>query len=321
MDRAPRFLAVLLATLTSIALNSSAVVIWSDDFTGQTDGTFPTRDFNTNTVNDWAATSTATMFTVNTSLGNPAPGMAFDDSVGGAQGVMRLEMDEFAAFSTADAGTTELRVSFDWKVESFLSGATNEAFRVILRANNSQATGSQVVIGFNRANLDDGDASSADLTFYAAAPTNGSSNFTPTNATAIGLSPGAGWLPGFDFGEYAGGDTASNDTDDLFYRFTLTYDYVTGALNGSATRIATDATNGQTASFTLALSPGLEFTNTDLGDVLLIASTNSATGLSRFDNFLFESIPEPTVVATASLAAGVLLAGGRRLVRNPAARL
>jgi hypothetical protein len=48
----------------------------------------------------------------------------------------------------------------------------------------------------------------------------------------------------------------------------------------------------------------LEFTNTDAGDVMLIASTNGVTGISRFDNFLFESIPAP---ATAGIALGSLI--------------
>jgi hypothetical protein len=164
-------------------------------------------------------------------------------------------------------------------------------------------TANQVVIGFNRADLNDGDALAADLALYAASPNN-TSNIAVTDATAIGLIPGVGWLPGFDFGQYAAGDAASNDSDDLFYRFQLTYDFITGSLNGTATRIASDATNGQSAAFSLSLNPGLEFSNTDAGDVLLIASTNGVTGLSRFDNFVFESVPEP---ATAAIALGALI--------------
>jgi hypothetical protein len=308
---------MILASIAAIAFAALPVegtVVWSDDFTGQPADTFPSRDFNGNSVPDWSATSSPTMFRVTEALGEPAPSLAFTDATTGGQGVLRLEMTSFAPFSTANPDTPLLRVSFDWRVESFTSGLTNEGFRVILRANNSQAAGSQVVIAFNRADLDDGDGLNGDLSFYAGSPV-GTSNFTANATSAIGLLQGVGWQPGFDFGQF--GASGDNDSDDLFYRFQLTYDYNTGVLNGAVTRLALDATNGLTADFTRQLNSGLDFSNTGLLadntlDLFLIASTNGVTGLSDFDNFTFESVPEPSVASVWLLGAGAVAAGRRR---------
>jgi hypothetical protein len=304
------------AVFAASTLVARGTVVWSDDFSGQANGVFPTTDFNGSGGPDWVATSTASMFSVNTATGEPAPSLSFEDATSGGQGVLRLEMSQFAPFSTANPETPLLRFSFDWKIESFTSTTTNEAFRVILRANNSMAAGNQLVIGFNRADLDDGDALAADLTFYAGSPNN-TSNMTAGVTSAIGLLPGVGWQPGFDFGQY--GAQADNDSDDLFYRFDLTYDYTTGLVNGTATRLSLDGTNGQSAAFQRTLNAGLDFSNTGaLGDnsldLFLIASSNGIMGLSRFDNFVFESIPEPS--AAVALLLGGMTAGLRRRPRR-----
>lgn len=198
-------------------------------------------------------------------------------------------------------------MAFDWKIENFFAGTlTNEAFRFVLRANGSTATGDQLILGFNRAALNDGDASNLDLAFYAASPS-GSSNVVPSNASAIGLNLGAGWQPGFNFGEYDSANPPANDTDDLFYRFDIGYDFTTGMVNGTVTRRALDASNGQSAAFSIALNPNLNFSNTDATDVILFASTNGVTGVSQVDNFVFEAVPEPAsgmaiLLGTAAIA-------------------
>jgi hypothetical protein len=249
------------------------------------------------------------MIQISAGVGAPAPSLTFTDTSGSGQSVPRLQMSQFAPFSTSDSATPHLRVSFDWQVDSFASPLTNEAFRFILRANGANAAGSQLVIGFNRGDINDADASTADLTLYAGSP-NATSNLTPSAASAIGLIPGVGWQPGFDFGEYSTAAAADNDTDDLFYRFVLTYDFTSGQLDGTVTRLALDATNGQFATFTRFLNAGLVFSNTDANDVILLASTNAVTGVSRFDNFVVESVPEPC--APFAFALGTLTLSGRR---------
>ena len=304
-------LSVLVGIAALSATPSHADIVWSQDFTGHADNTAPTQDFTSNSTNDWFSLGNEAMFRVNTSVGSPAPSLVFNDNstaVSGGLGNLRLAMNEFSTFSTS-ASAPIFRLSFDWKVDTFLSGLTSEAFRLILRANGSTGLGDQLILGFNRASLNDGDGSTTDLAWYADA-VGGTSNFAPSNTNAIGLIAGSGWEPGFNFGEYDFGDGTANDSDDLFYHFDLGYDYLTGAVNGTVTRIAPDATNGQSAAFTVAMNPNLVFSNTDASDVILIASTNGVTGVSQFDNFVVESIPEPA--SGAAVLLGVMTLAGRR---------
>ncbi len=293
---------------------SKADVIWSQDFTGHADNAFPFADFTGNSTNDWSAINDESKFRVSTSLGNPSPAMVFTDnttSTTNGLGNLQLAMSQFAPFSTASASTPVLRLTFDWKIESFASSLTNEAFRFVLRANGSTTSGDQLIIGFNRANLNDGDASTSDLSLYAAT-VGGTSNIAPSNTNAIGLIAGTGWQPGFDFGEYDGVTASANDTDDLFYRFELGYNFNTGLLSGMATRLAPDATNGQSAAFSVAMNPGLVFSDQGALDVLLFASTNGVTGVSQLDNITFEAVPEPASSLAMLLGAGVIVARRRR---------
>lgn len=286
----------------------AAEIVWSDDFTGQSNGAAPNRDFTSNGTLDWSGT---TSFAVDTGVGEPAPSVTFTDGSASGANNATISMAQFAAFNTATAGTRALRVRFDMRIDSYVSTASQEGFRLILRANGSSAAGSQAVLGFGRGSLNDGDASSADNALWVASP-NGTSFFTPTDATAVGLIAGSGWQPGFDFGEYDSGTGASNDTEDLFYRFDFTYDAVTGDLAGTSTRLAADATNGQSATFALAMTPGLSFSNADAGDVMIIAASNGTVGSARFDNFLVAVVPEPGGASLALAAAGLAALRRRR---------
>ena len=301
----------LLAAAAAVLLMSAAraEIVWSDDFTGQTDAAYPSRDFTGNSVNDYVGTTNPTFFTVSASDGGPAPSLTLNDPSTTAAGVMTVPMSQFGSFSTANPATPILQVSFDFRIDSFLATNALESYRFVLRANGSNAAGSQAVILFNRGNLNDGDASALDLAF-AIASASGTSNFTPSDATAIGLIPGVGWQPGFDFGEYSTVTSTDNDTDDLFYRIGFTYDVISGLLNGSITRIATDSTNGQSAPFSLALNPNLDFSNTDATDVFILATGGTTTGIGRFDNFVFNAVPEPSSVTALLLGLGLL--GSRR---------
>jgi hypothetical protein len=305
-----------LATLMFASLGAAkADVVWSQDFTGHADNAFPFNDFTGNTTNDWSAINDETKFRVSTLVGNPSPALVFTDATTSSTnglGNLQLAMSQFAPFSTATASTPVLHVAFDWKIENFLSGATTEAFRFVLRANGSMTLGDQLIIGFNRANLADGDASSSDLALYAAT-NSGTSNIVATDSNAIGLISGTGWQPGFNFGEYDSVNGEANDTDDLFYRFTMDYNFTTGLLSGSVTRLALDATNGQSADFSVAMNPGLVFSNQGTLDVLLFASTNGVTGVSQLDNIVFESVPEPASGMAILLGVGAIAARRRRL--------
>ncbi len=311
----PSLRSFCLAVVTFASLcTAKADVVWSQDFTGHADNAFPFSDFTGNSTNDWSAINDESKFRVNTSLGNPSPALVFTDnttSTTNGLGNLQLAMSQFAPFSTAAASTPILRLTFDWKIENFASSATSEAFRFVLRANGSMASGDQLIIGFNRASLNDGDASASDLTLYAAT-VGGTSNIAPSNANAIGLVAGTGWQPGFNFGEYDAATADANDTNDLFYRFELGYNFNTGLLNGIATRLATDATNGQSAAFSVAMNPGLVFSDQGALDVLLFASTNGVTGVSQLDNVSFEAVPEPGSSVAMLLGAGMIAARRRR---------
>jgi hypothetical protein len=248
---------------------------------------------------------------VSASDGGPAPSLTLNDPSTTTSGVITVPMSQFGSFSTANPATPILQVSFDFRIDSFLGTNVLEAYRFVLRANGQNATGSQAVILFNRGNLNDGDASASDLAFAIASP-NGTSNFTPSDATAIGLIPGVGWQPGFDFGEYNAATSTDNDTDDLFYRVGFTYDAISGLLSGSITRLATDATNGQSAPFSLTLNPNLDFSNTDATDVFILATGGTTTGIGRFDNFVFNAVPEPSSATALVLGIGMLGARRRR---------
>lgn len=301
---------VAACTLAGIISSARAEIIWSQDFTGHTNNAYPTRDFTGNSSNDWSTVSGGdeSMLRVNTSVGDPAPAVVFTDTNTNALGNFRLAMSEFVPFATSLSAPI-LRLRFDWKIESFSAGVTtNEAFRIILRANNSSAAGDQVVLGFNRAAITDGDASNADLAFYASSPS-GSSNVNPTDANVIGLVSGIGWQPGFNFGEYDGATSSANDTDDLFYHFDASYNFVSGAFSGTITRKAADLTNGQSANFSVAMNPGLVFS--DANDVILFASTNTVQGISQIDNIVIESVPEPAA-GVVMLLGSLVLTGKRR---------
>jgi hypothetical protein len=303
------------AVVLGLASLAQAEIIWSDNFTGQTADVFPSMDFAGGAAgNDYtalASTANAKLF-VDSGIGNLEPSLALVDTsvASGNQATLQVTMDHFAPFTVSPLSATPmLRLGFDFRVDSFLAATTSVIPRFILRADNTTATGSQVVIAFGYNSLNDGDADQ-DLTFYAVTQTGATSNVSPSSSTAIGLIPGVGWEPGFDFGTYNGTDAASNDSDDEFFRISMEYASQTGAITGSLTRLST----GQTAAFPagLALTPGKTFSN-NTNDRFLIASSDANAATAYFDNLSFEAVPEPSTAVL--MLAGLGLVCPRRRIR------
>jgi hypothetical protein len=301
------------AALLTLHHSSEAIVVWSDNFTGQTAGIRPSMDFAGGAAgNDYlvTASSGSADFFVNDTIGTGVPSLGVIDTGTGTNDLATLivTMNHFAPFEVSQASATPvLRTSFDWRVDSF-QGANTQLPRFILRANNANNTGTQLVIGFSYANLDDGDAGTTDLTLFAETQTGATTNVAPRNATAIGLIPGTGWLPGFDFGSYDGGNAGINDTNDEFYRVTFEYDSLTGGISGSVTQLSSGATAAFPAG--LAMNAGLVFSNTTADDRFLLASSASNTATSYMDNIVFDAVPEPT--GALGLASGMMMLGMRR---------
>jgi hypothetical protein len=287
---------------------ANATVVWSDSFNGQTAGVAPSMDFLGGAAgNDYAviASGPNANFVVSDVVGNGVPGLTVvDTGTGGTdQATLQVTMNHFAPFVVGPASVTPvMRVRFDIRVDSFLAAANAQNARFIFRANNTNNTGSQMVIAFSYADLNDGDPATGDLALFADTQTGGTSNVPPKNNTAIGLIPGTGWLPGFDFGSFDAGDAAANDTNDEFYRISFDYDSISGAISGSVTQLSSGATAALPAG--LSLTPGTTFSNTTAEDRFLLASSVSNTATAYFDNFVFEAVPEPTgaILVTGGLA-------------------
>lgn len=291
--------------LLGAQLSCHALIVWSDSFTGQTAGGGPSNDFaGGGAGNDYAliASGPNATFVVNDTVGNLAPALALVDTgtTGSDQVTLQVTMNQFAPFDVSPASATPMmRVSFDLRVDSFLAGTNTQNARFIFRANNANATGSQLVIGFSYADLNDGDASTADLTLFADTQTGNSSNLPPKNGTAIGLIPGVGWQPGFDFGSNNPADAAANDTNDEFYRISFEYNSITGGISGTATQLSSGASVPLPGGLTLAA--GTSFNNS-VEDRFLMASSVANTASVYLDNLVFETIPEPTC--------GLIVSGG-----------
>jgi hypothetical protein len=316
-EKCMRFLSpALLVTTVALALARPAMaqVVWADDFAGESNGASPTSDFAGGTAgNDYVlANATAnSKFAITTGIGNAAPGLSLVDAADADSPTLTVTMAHFAPFTvSAVSATPVLRVTFDLRVDAYLTTASSNIPRFILRADNQTATGSQLVIGFGYGNLNDGDGSTQDLTLFAETQTGTTTNIAPRDGSAIGLNAGTGWSTGFNFGDYDGGAEAANDTNDEFYRVTFDYDAVTGGISGSVTQVAT----GNVAALPsgLALTAGKAFSNTDSTDRFLLASSTSNTTTAYFDNFRFEAVPEPGSAALLAGGAGLLLGRRRR---------
>lgn len=279
-----------IATIGIVGIQSaSAVVVWSDNFDNDTIGNVPSQDFTSNSTEDWAFTTGTGAASAVSAIGTSGNGLTQTDTdIGGAVG--SVAVSQFSSF-TLNSTTNLLRVSFDFRVDSNLSNSVNVNPRFIFRQSN--ATGNGFVVGFSRSAVSDGDADTDNL-LYAAPHGNATSNVSPTSGAVVGLVSGTGWDTGFDFGTYEAATGSNNNTSGSFIRFELTYNFIDGALTGTATNLS-----GGTTSFSTAINAGLTFSG---GSMLLATGTSTgtspsvipATSVSHFDNIVVEVIPEPS---------------------------
>jgi MYXO-CTERM domain-containing protein len=300
--------AALVTASVLCAPAAHGVVVWSDDLAGQSDGSFPFRDFTGNSANDYVQSgSGAGTYQVTTAVGNAQPGIALVDPDGTANPTLAVSSAQWTA-PNLSASNNLLTAKFDFRVEDFNSGAAeNSNPRFIFRHTNAANT--QIIIAFGRtttAHIDDGPAGGdSDLAMVAHVATSGTSLVVPSNANAIGLNQGSGWAPGFDFGNYDP-DTSLNDTNDQFYHVEVTYDFVTGGVTGSATNVST----GESATFARTMNAGLTFTNA--ASAIQLSSFSPNTTVSYFDNLEVSVTPEPSGALALLVGAGALAARQRR---------
>jgi hypothetical protein len=231
-----RFLNLIGCVLAvAFSANTTAEVVWSDDFTaGDLNRDFPGGAAGIDYATGAFGGST---ISVSTLIGNSAPSLAFLDGGGTQQAVgFAVYMNQFAPFTVGPLSTTPLlRVSFDLRVDSFsnLFSSDRTGVKFELIADNSNS--SVLVIGFGFGSVD-GDAET-DVALFADRSLE--SRPAPTVSNAVGLA-GAGWQPGFDFGNFFGsGPGVEQDTNDEFYRVTFVYNSITGVVTGRVTRLST----------------------------------------------------------------------------------
>jgi hypothetical protein len=295
----------LIATWSVSIACLPAAIVWSDDFEDDIPPAAPSRDFSGGAAGqDYVFAGGVNQTNQTSSAGLPSTSFFRTDGEdsGGTANNSTVLMSQFSPF-TLGAGQ-QLKVSYEWRVDSFASSNGTHNPRFILRYANLASQ--QLTIGFGRnatVNLDTADGVD-DLALYASPAS--STITSPLTTTAIGLSGGS-FAPGFDFGN-ASATAADNDTHDQFYRIEFTYDFDTGAVVGTAT----NQTTLESASFNRTMTAGLGFASdaTVNTDSIIFANGQAATSTDYFDNVVVEVIPEPS--ALVIFGCGGLLLGFRR---------
>ena len=301
------------AALAVCGLSTGAAqgqVVWADDFdTGETIGAAPTSDFPGGAAGtDYTiAVANGGSYTVS-SVGGSS--LALNDPAANSTATLTVLASQWAPVNFTPTNNL-LVAELDFRVDDYNSGTADAAARFVLR--HANAGNQQIVVEFARStgvgasvHLNDGvNGGDHDLALVVGVPTFGTSLITPSDANAVGLIPGVGWVPGFDFGNYDP-TTSLNDTHDEFYRFVLTYDFNTGAVAGTATNLATN----ESTTFARTLDAGLQFNAA--GSSILTATTGSNGEQAYFDNIRLSVVPEPGSAAVLLGGAGLLAAGRRR---------
>ncbi len=302
------------AALAACVLSAGAAhgqVVWADDFdTGETIGNAPTSDFPGGLPgNDYGiAVANGGSYTI-ASVGGTPPGLALNDPVANSTATLTVLATQWAPVNLTPTNNL-LVTELDFRVDDYNSGTADAAARFVLR--HANAGNQQIVVEFARStgvgasvHLNDGvNGGDHDLALVVGVPTFGTSLITPSDANAVGLIPGVGWAPGFDFGNYDP-TTSLNDTHDEFYHFVLTYDFNTGAVVGTATNLTTN----ESTAFARTMEAGLLFNAA--ASSILTATTASNSEQAYFDNIRLSVVPEPAS-ATLLLGGAGLLATRRR---------
>lgn len=263
-----------------------ANVIWSDNFSsGTLNMDFPGGKAGPDYI---AGAGTYGSVSAGGTIGVSAPSMKLD-SGGGTSGYagFRVAMDQFAPFTVGPLSATPfLRVSVDLRIESF-SGSGFQQPEVYFVLTEGLVADRSLRIGYTYNRLDDGDdPSEYELALYASTGT----ALNLTDSTAIGLVPGTGWLPGFDFGRYftSPGVSIGEGTKHEFYRISFLYNSITGAVTGRVTRLST----GESAPLPsgLSLTPGTTFSSDDARDYFGVSATGMISTVTYVDNIVFEAL-------------------------------
>ncbi len=313
----------MIAVIAAACLSGSAAeagVVWSDDFTGSTPGNAPQRNFVIPTGNDWSIGGGEGITQTVASVGgsNAYSGLDSNTSVSSSSSV---SFARFGAFDTSLPEHSTFTVAFDFRVDSFVASSNVSTFRVTVQDqyNNGANRARAMTVGLGYANIDG--VAGNELFLMADArddALSSASTISPLGSTAIGWN-GTSFAPDFNLGQYASGDASSNDTNDEFYRFTLTFTDGSRTVAGTATRLSTGATVDFTRTLAgLETDPGFSFKGGSLAgsapiDAFQIVLPQSGVGQMYVDNIAMEtSVPEPAMLGIFGLSALGLMSRRKR---------
>lgn len=313
--------ALAMGALTTTSLR--AATVWSDDFSDDTAGGSPQRNFAVPTGNDWSI-GVAAGITQNVSNATGSNAFSALDTSTANSSSSFVNFGRFGTFDTSLPAHSVFTATFDVRIDSFVASSNVSTFRVTVQDqyNNGTNRARAMTIGLGYANIDGVAGNELFLMADAKDDTlSSASTISPLGTTAIGWN-GTSFDSNFNLGQYASGNADANDTNDEYYRFSLTFVDGSRTVVGTATRLS----NGASVDFTRTLAgvvtdPGFSFKGGTLAgaapsDAFSIILPQGGTGQAYVDNINFETasvaVPEPTALAMTTIGAIGLLARRRR---------
>ncbi|HEV7298150.1 MAG TPA: PEP-CTERM sorting domain-containing protein [Tepidisphaeraceae bacterium] len=308
------------AALTIAVLSGTGVAqgatVWTEDFSDDTVGSAPKQNYVITAGNDWSVgTGTGISQTVTNTTGSLA--YSGSDTSTSISSSSFVNFSRFGSFDTSLPSQKTFTATFDFRVDSFVCSNIS-TFRVTLQDQYQLAGVNRartMTIGLGYANIDG--VTGNELFLKALAKDDAlssASTIESSAASAIGWD-GTSFASGFNFGQYDSANAAANDTNDEFYRFSLTFTGGSGVVDGAVTRLS----DSSSVAFTRSLPQGSEFefkggalagaTPTDAMGIVL---PQGGTGQIYVDNMSFTAVPEPTSLGLIGVAACGLLARRRR---------